>query len=96
MKKIVNALLGLAFMVCFLLLMGWAGYLESTYDMDGKVLSSDSHMVTVEDVRGHMWDATNKYEYVFHAGDKVHIVFFDNHTHTIYDDEIVKVIPLKK
>jgi hypothetical protein len=49
-------------------------------------------MVTIEDTRGHLWEyETEKVS----KGDNVKITFFDNHTHRIYDDEIVKIKVLK-
>ena len=69
-----------------------AGYVESTYSMQGTVLSHKGNIWYIEDSRGEVWE----YESIALAdGEEVKIIFFDNHTHRLYDDEIVKIKPVK-
>lgn len=92
MKMIKDIACGVLIMVITLGMMGWAGYMETTYDLQGIVVECNANMVTVEDTRGHLWEyETEKVS----KGDNVKITFFDNHTHRIYDDEIVKIKVLK-
>lgn len=92
MRMIKDIVCGVLIMVITLGMMGWAGYMETTYDLQGTVVECHANMVTVEDTRGHLWEyETEKVS----KGDNVKITFFDNHTHRIYDDEIVKIKVLK-
>ena len=97
MKKVISFIFGLIqgiiITLAFLIIMGWAGYMESTYDASGVIVNETNNMLTIEDTKGHLWDYEIR-EY-FHKGEKVKITLFDNHTHTIYDDEIVKIKRVK-
>ena len=88
-KDIITAIL---IIIASLAVMGWGGYLESTYDMVGTVEKADNGSWLIEDSRGHIWEYESD---KLHEGQNVKITFFDNHTHKIYDDEIVKVKALK-
>ena len=93
MRMIKDIACGVLIMVIILGMMGWAGYMETTYDLQGTVVECNANIATVEDTRGHLWEyETEKVS----KGDNVKITFFDNHTHRIYDDEIVKIKVLKK
>ena len=92
MKMIKDTVCGLLIIITFIGMMKWAGYMETTYDLQGTVVNCYANMVTIEDARGHFWE----YEIEkVSKGDNVEITFFDNHTHRIYDDEIVKIKVLK-
>lgn len=92
MKMIKDIVCGVLIMVITLGIMGWAGYMETTYDLQGTVLSHEGNIWYIEDSRGEVWE----YESVALAdGEEVKITFFDNYTHRIYDDEIVKIKVLK-
>lgn len=69
-----------------------AGYIESTYNMNGIILHKEANILTIEDSRGEMWEYEAE---SFSEGDEVKITFFDNHTYKPYDDEIVKISILK-
>lgn len=93
MKKMIKDFFaGLMVLVFLFGAMGWAGYIETTYDMVGTVWEKVDGNWLIEDSRGEIWGyhADN-----LHKGDEVKITFFDNHTHRIYDDEIVKVKIIK-
>ena len=92
MKMIKDAVCGLLIMVVFFGMVGWAGYIESTYNMTGKVLNQTNGIWAIEDSRGEIWEYESE---ALAKGEEVKITFFDNHTHRIYDDEIVKVKVLK-
>lgn len=92
MRMIKNAVCGLLLMITIFGMAGWAGYMETTYDLQGTVVECNANMVTIEDARGNLWE----YEIdKVSKGDNIKITFFDNHTHKMYDDEIVKVKVLK-
>lgn len=93
MRKIIGFILGFiqgtVIIFGFITLMGWAGYMESTYDASGTIINKTDNILIIEDTRGNLWEyETDEY---LQKGDKVKFVLFDNHTHTIYDDEIVKI-----
>ena len=80
MKMIKDIACGVLIMVITLGIMGWAGYMETTYDLQGTVLSHEGNIWYIEDSRGEVWE----YESVALAdGEEVKITFFDNHTHRI-------------
>ncbi|MDV3428237.1 MAG: hypothetical protein LIR50_14665 [Bacillota bacterium] len=93
MRKIFkDTITAILIIVASLMIMGLGGYLESTYDMIGVVEKADNGSWLIEDSRGHIWEYESDELY---EGENVKITFFDNHTHKIYDDEIVKVKALK-
>lgn len=92
MRMIKDAVCGLLLMITIFGMTGWAGYMETTYDLQGTVVECNANMVTIEDARGNLWE----YEIdKVSKGDDIKITFFDNHTHKMYDDEIVKIKVLK-
>ena len=85
MRKIKEFFVGAMVMVCFFALMGLAGNLETTYNMDAEVIQEG----VLLDARGDIWDFEDDN---FKVGDKVKVTFFDNYTiNKISDDEIVKM-----
>ena len=85
MRKIKELLVGAMVIVGFFGIMGWAGNLETTYNMDGEVIQEG----VLLDARGDIWDFEDDN---FKVGDKVKVTFFDNYTiNKISDDEIVKM-----
>lgn len=93
MKRFIMGFIGNIVVIGTLIgMMCLAGYIESTYSMQGTVLSHKGNMWYIEDSRGEVWE----YESVALADDEeVKIIFFDNHTCRFYDDEIVKIKPMK-
>ena len=85
MRKIKELFVGAMVMVGFFGIMGWAGNLETTYNMDAEVIQEG----VLLDARGDIWDFEDDN---FKVGDKVKVTFFDNYTiNKISDDEIVKM-----
>lgn len=90
MRKIKEMLMGVVVMVGFFAIIGWAGNLETTYNMDAEVIQEG----VLLDARGDIWDFEDDN---FKVGDKVKVTFFNNYTiNKISDDEIVKMKLIKK
>lgn len=90
MRKIKEFFVGAMVMVGFFGIMGWAGNLETTYNMDAEVIQEG----VLLDARGDIWDFEDDN---FKIGDKVKVTFFNNYTiNKISDDEIVKMKLNKK
>lgn len=90
MRKIKELFMGAMVMVGFFGIMGWAGNLETTYNMDAEVIQEG----VLLDARGDIWDFEDDN---FKVGDKVKVTFFNNYTiNKISDDEIVKMKLNKK
>lgn len=90
MRKIKELFVGAMVMVGFFGIMGWAGNLETTYNMDAEVIQEG----VLLDARGDIWDFEDDN---FKIGDKVKVTFFNNYTiNKISDDEIVKMKLNKK
>lgn len=90
MRKIKEFFVGAMVMVGFFSIMGWAGNLETTYNMDAEVIQEG----VLLDARGDIWDFEDDN---FKVGDKVKVTFFNNYTiNKISDDEIVKMKLNKK
>lgn len=90
MRKIKEMLMGVVVMVGFFGIMGWAGNLETTYNMDADIIQEG----VLLDARGDIWDFEDDN---FKVGDKVKVTFFNNYTiNKISDDEIVKMKLNKK
>lgn len=90
MRKIKEMLMGVVVMVGFFGIMGWAGNLETTYNMDAEIIQEG----VLLDARGDIWDFEDDN---FKVGDKVKVTFFNNYTiNKISDDEIVKMKLNKK
>lgn len=87
-QRIKDFFLGMMVMGLVIVGMGWTGYMESTYSVDGLVIDKDADEWIIEDSRGHIWSYENNF---LIKGDEVKITFFDNHTDNITDDEIVKI-----
>lgn len=71
--------------------LGVLGHYEHHYTRECIVVSVDQEIVTVEDKQGHLWDFIGA---DYQENDRVIITMFDNHTHKIIDDEIIKVKPM--
>lgn len=85
MRKIKELFVGVMVMVGFFGIMGWAGNLETTYNMDAEIIQEG----VLLDARGDIWDFEDDN---FKVGDKVKVTFFNNYTiNKISDDEIVKM-----
>ena len=90
MRKIKEFFVSAMVMVGFFGIMGWAGNLETTYNMDAEVIQEG----VLLDARGDIWDFEDDN---FKVGDKVKVTFFNNYTiNKISDDEIVKMKLNKK
>jgi hypothetical protein len=90
MRKIKELFVGAMVMVGFFGIMGWAGNLETTYNMDAEIIQEG----VLLDARGDIWDFEDDN---FKVGDKVKVTFFNNYTiNKISDDEIVKMKLNKK
>lgn len=90
MRKIKEFFVGAMVMVGFFGIMGWAGNLETTYNMDAEIIQEG----VLLDARGDIWDFEDDN---FKVGDKVKVTFFNNYTiNKISDDEIVKMKLNKK
>lgn len=90
MRKIKEFFVDAMVMVGFFGIMGWAGNLETTYNMDAEVIQEG----VLLDTRGDIWDFEDDN---FKIGDKVKVTFFNNYTiNKISDDEIVKMKLNKK
>ena len=61
-----------------------------TYEKQGLISYCDNtgHVVVVDD-DGEMWEMTNVHG--VHAGEQIAVVFSDNDTEEIYDDEIMSI-----
>lgn len=95
-NRTIESIKGIATGITFLSMMIGAlfigGYCDSTYDMQGKVVSTNNTEVVVEDVSGEQWvfDAEQKSDY--RVNDTVKVVFATNGTeHRRWDDVIIKV-----
>jgi hypothetical protein len=71
-----------------LLFIGFVGYTEAHYTRDVVVVEVQDQEVTVEDKQGNLW-CFNGTDYT--VDQEITVVMYDNHTGTMYDDEIVKV-----
>lgn len=75
--------------VCFVILPGIAGWVDTHYTMNCEVDNVDGEIITVLDGTGNLWDFCGD---GFYEGDLVKVTFFNNTTDsTRYDDEIIKV-----
>ena len=92
-RKVERILWGIVAILSLFTIMGWAGYLESTYNMQGTVLHKQNETLAIEDARGHIWFYESD---TYGEGDVVSMVLYDNHTHSVYDDEIIKLSLSKK
>ena len=84
-QRIKDFLLDMMVMGLVIIGMGWTGYMESTYSVDGLVIDKDADEWIIEDNRGHIWSYKNNF---LIKGDEVKITFFDNHTNNITDETI--------
>lgn len=88
-KAITGTLTLVMITVCFVILPGIAGWVDTHYTMDCEIDNVDGEIITVLDGTGNLWDFCGD---GFHKGDRVKVTFFNNTTDsTRYDDEIVKV-----
>ena len=71
-----------------LLFIGFIGYTEAHYTREVVVIDIQGQEVTVEDKQGNLWSFKGT---DYKIDQELVIVMYDNHTGTIYDDEIVKV-----
>jgi hypothetical protein len=72
----------------FLLLFGFAGYIESHYTVDATIVEIEDNVYTVEYPNGHQFQFTlDEYE----VGDEVKLYMDNNHTDGSSDDTIYKV-----
>ena len=88
-NRVSNMLAIVIMLVCFAVVPGFAGYVDTHYTMTCEVDSVKGEVVTVLDKTGNLW---NFYGDGFRKGDRVKVTFFTNTTdNTRYDDEIIKV-----
>ena len=71
-----------------IMMLGILGHYEHHYTRDVVVVDIQNQEVTVEDKQGNLW-CFNGTDYT--VNQELVIMMFDNHTGTIYDDEIVKI-----
>lgn len=84
MNKIKTALV----LIGLMLLIGFAGYLESHDTYQGRVIHKTRETVQIQDTTGKVWEyATTELE----KGDTVELIIFNNGTHTKSDDKIAGV-----
>lgn len=80
---------GIAVIGGLMAMLAVGGYVDSTYTLNAEVISVNNNIVAFVDTEGDVWEA---YECgVFSIGEVVKLTMFNNHTDTIYDDEIVNV-----
>lgn len=78
----------LLILIVILLFIGFIGHIETHYTRDVVVVEVQGQEVAVEDRQGNLWcfKGTD-----YKIDQELVIVMYDNHTGTMYDDEIVKV-----
>ena len=88
MKNFIKATL--AFITIFLILPGFAGYLETHYTMEAKVVNFEvGNIVIIEDTTGNLWAVEAE---GFKVGDKVKATFCTNYTDNKREDDSVEKI----
>lgn len=78
----------LIILTVILLFIGFIEHIETHYTRDVVVVEVQNQGVTVEDKQGNLW-SFNGTDYT--VDQEITVVMYDNHTGTMYDDEIVKV-----
>jgi len=93
-RALENTIAIVMMMMCFVVMPGLAGYIETHYTMTCEVDNVEGEIITVLDGTGNLWDFCGD---GFRKGDRVKVTFFNNTTdYTRYDDEIIKVEKNKK
>ena len=93
-KAIVCIIQFLVVMFLFFIVPGIAGTLDTHYSMKGSIVREKGDVFTIEDTGGNRWEFKGG---DFERGDKVSVIMFTNYTdRDRTDDEIVKVIKVKK
>lgn len=88
-KKIISFILGMAFGLVLLILLGIAGHIETHYTMECEVVKVDGDIITLEDECGYLWEVENQ-PLKLHQTCKV-TFFIGNTDSAREDDEIVKI-----
>lgn len=89
MKKRLEKVKVITFMILMLALLYCACWYECHYAKDCVVVSVDNDVVTVKDTQGHLWEFIGD---DYKITDVVRVTFYTNHTDTeLFDDEIVDV-----
>lgn len=90
MKEMLKNIAGLILIfILIIVLPGLAGYIETHYKEDVKVISTEENIVIVEKNNGESYAF---YGTDYHKDDVIKVMFFTNYTdNTCKDDEIVKV-----
>ena len=89
MKKRLEKVKVITFMIFMLALLYCACWYECHYAKDCVVVSVDNDVVSVEDTQGNLWEFIGD---DYKVTDVVRVTFYTNHTDTeLFDDEIVDV-----
>jgi len=94
-ERFLNAVVGCAVCLLFIVCFVWFSYIESHYTRKGEIVELDECMdiVVIEDTTGNLWECFDDTE-KFNVGDKVIVKMFTNYTDDkIEDDEII--FPIK-
>lgn len=86
MKNVVKALV---ILVVFVGAMAFGGYVDGTYTMKATVAEEADGFKYLVDAKGEAWEDDRACDFV--TGEEVTVTFVHNHTHTRYDDVIIKV-----
>ena len=89
MRQILSTIV---FFMVLLLTLGITGWYECHYTLDCEVIEVNDEYSVFVDKAGEEWEWTNEDDDEFIEGDRVELTMFDNHTHTMKDDEIEKVV----
>ena len=89
MKKRLEKVKVITFMLLMLALFCCACWCECHYTKDCVVVSVDNDVVTVEDAQGYLWEFVGD---DYKITDVVRVTFYTNRTDTeLFDDEVVDV-----
>lgn len=86
-SKVHNVIVLIITTIVFLSYLLFASVISSRYSKETVVRNVEGEIIVVEDKQGNLWEFRGE---GFKERDKVKVVFDNNNTETIFDDEIIK------
>lgn len=86
-SKVHNVIVLIIATIVFLSYLLFASVISSQYSKETVVRNVEGEIIVVEDKQGNLWEFRGE---GFKERDKVKVVFDNNNTETIFDDEIIK------
>ena len=90
-KKVITVCLAIA---AFIFILGISSRIEHNYTMGGWVHAVNGNVVTVEDIKGHLWDWVEEEGATYIKGQKVEISFYDNCSDSYRIDDTITGLTL--